>query len=87
MVDFVHTGNFDKLKSHHLTTKGEIGLIFNTDGVSPFKSSLLTIWPFFVSSFSKHSNTETKYCDISHLGCQVQATNVIVFWPFQEYFG
>ena len=36
------------MKSHHLTKKGEIGIVFNTDGVSPLKSSLLTIWPIFL---------------------------------------
>ncbi len=37
------------MKSSHNTTQGVIGLVFNTDGVSPFKSSPFTIWPIFLS--------------------------------------
>lgn len=43
------SGNWEKLSSHHLTKSGKIGISFNTDGVSPFKSSLLTIWPIFLA--------------------------------------
>ncbi len=43
------TENWNKMKSHHLTKQGIIGAIFNTDGVSPFKSSRITIWPIFIS--------------------------------------
>ncbi len=42
-------GNWSTLQLHPLTRKGEIGIVFNTDGVSPFKSSLTTIWPIFIS--------------------------------------
>ena len=32
-----------------LQTKGSPGIIFNTDGISPFKSSRLTIWPIIIA--------------------------------------
>ncbi len=32
-----------------LRTQGSPGIIFNTDGVSPFKSSCLTIWPVIIA--------------------------------------
>lgn len=37
----VHTGN--RLKGSYP------GIIFNTDGISPFKSSLLTVWPVLIA--------------------------------------
>ena len=37
------------MKSDHRTKQGVIEIVFNTDGVTPFKSSPLTIWPIFLS--------------------------------------
>ena len=45
----LHTGNWDKMKSHPATKQGTIEIAFNTDGILPFKSSSLTVWPLFVS--------------------------------------
>lgn len=39
--------NWAHIKNHSLT-KGTIGLFINTDGVSTFKSSLITIWPIYL---------------------------------------
>ncbi len=37
------------MKTHNLTKEKTLGIAFNTDGVSPFKSSLITIWPIYIS--------------------------------------
>ena len=34
-----------------LTSLNDIGVIFNTDGISPFKSSCVTIWPVIIALF------------------------------------
>ncbi len=44
-----YTGNWAKVKTHSKTRKGIIEVAFNTDGISPFKSSRLSVWPLFVS--------------------------------------
>ncbi len=44
-----YTDNWEKIKSDHYTTQGVIGIVFNTDGVTPFKSSRLTIWPIYIA--------------------------------------
>lgn len=43
------TGNWTNMKAHPLTKKRILGVVFNTDGISPFKSSRLTVWPIFIS--------------------------------------
>ena len=35
---------------------GQIGMLFNTDGISPFKSSRLTVWPCIYQSATKCTN-------------------------------
>ncbi len=42
------TNNWTKMESHDLTKRKIIGITFNTDGISPFKSSRTTIWPIFL---------------------------------------
>lgn len=42
----VHSGKeYKKLITH----QDQVGMIFNSDGISPFKSSRLTIWPIYLA--------------------------------------
>ena len=41
----VHTGSGYK----EIVPPGYGGIIFNTDGISPFKSSRITVWPILIA--------------------------------------
>ena len=57
----------------------EIGVIFNTDGVSPFKSSCVTIWPVIIALFDlfPYRTYEQRQHDCSSaVGWKVKTNNV-----------
>ena len=46
------TDNWTHMKHHNLTRKNTMGFI---NGISPFNSSLITIWPIYLASFANLS--------------------------------
>lgn len=64
VYDFLILEYWAKIRSHVLSKQNVLGVIFNTDGVDPFKSSKMKIRPIYITLINLPTKIRMLRCNI-----------------------